>query len=388
MSLDPVGTRVCFFPETLNLGGIGRVTLNLAEGMIDRGIGVDLFLTKEVGPYLSQVPEGVRIFLGNGSVKSSFFALIRYLRKERPVALITAHPHANIMAILACKMAGVPTKIVVTIHTATSRDIQATMSLRTKLITALTRFFYPRADRVVAVSEAVADDLSQLIQLPRAKIEVIYNPVVTPRLLTGLNESPEHPWFRQNLPTLLSAGRLTEQKDFPTLLRAFAKVREATEAKLVILGEGKERPALEALIRQLGLEHDVDLPGYVANPFAFMRCASVFVLSSAWEGLPTVLIEALALGTPVIATDCPGGSRKILADGKYGTLVEVGDVDGIARAILDTLASPADAVTREKLRARGLEFSMQKATDRYLQLLQLPPSSAQELHDVTPSLNP
>lgn len=360
--------RICLSPETLNLGGIGRVMLNLSEQFLAQGIAVDFFLSKAVGPYLEQLSNEVRVFTGNGTVKSSLLPFIRYLRQEKPTAVIASHPHVNVMNIVAAKLARVPTRIIITIHVVTSTHNEAYKSLYTSIIELLTKRIYPWADNIVAVSEAVANDLAPYMGIPRERIEVIYNPVVTQKLFMKAQESPKHPWFEEtDVPIILCLGRLTKQKDFPTLVRAFAQLRQSREARLVLLGEGEDRAALERLVRELKIEESVDLPGYVANPFAYIARAAVVVLSSAWEGLPTVLIEALALGTPVVSTDCPGGSKEILEGGKYGPLVPIGDVEGLARAILASLEHEPD---RDFLRARGREFSVQKATDRYLQLIQ------------------
>jgi glycosyltransferase involved in cell wall biosynthesis len=232
----------------------------------------------------------------------------------------------------------------------------------------LARWLYPQAHRVVAVSHGVATDILHLYQLPTAKVAVIYNPVVTPELIARSWEAVEHPWLAAGEPPIiLGVGRLTAQKDFATLIRAFARVRQHDEARLIILGEGEHRPILEQLIGELGLQAWVALPGFVENPYAWMRRAAVFVLSSRWEGLPTVLIEAMACGTPVVATDCPSGPREILEGGKWGKLVPVGDAVGLAEAICQTLkeGSPSD------LSIRASDFSLERAVESYLQVLGL-----------------
>jgi glycosyltransferase involved in cell wall biosynthesis len=154
---------------------------------------------------------------------------------------------------------------------------------------------------------------------------------------------------------LIAVGRLQIQKDYPTLLRAFAQVRQKRPVRLLILGEGKERPMLEELIKTLGVEEDVSLPGFVMNPFAYMARASLFVLSSRWEGLPTVLIEAMCCGTPVVSTDCPSGPREILREGQYGQLVPVGEPTALARAIETTLDAKASSPPPESWRPYELD---------------------------------
>ena len=229
----------------------------------------------------------------------------------------------------------------------------------------LMKIFYPRADGVVAVSKGVADDLAVVIGLPRERITVIYNPVVTPELLQKAQEPIDHPWFHPGEPpVILGVGRLTKQKDFPTLIQAFALVRKERPARLIILGEGEDRYELEELIRKLGIASDVDMPGFVDNPYKYMAYSTVFVLSSAWEGLPTVLIEAMACGCPVVSTNCHSGPAEILENGKYGKLVAVGDAAGLAEAMVGTLDAPESLnVVR-----RAQDFGVEQAVAGYLEI--------------------
>ena len=196
-------------------------------------------------------------------------------------------------------------------------------------------------------------------------ITTVYNPFDLQRITALAAEPAPHPWLAEDAPVVLGAGRLHPQKDFATLLRAFARVRARTAARLVILGEGEERAALETLARELGIAADVALPGYTANPYAWLVRARVFALSSRWEGLANVLVEALACGTPVVSTRCPG-STEVLGEGAHGRLVEVGDDEALADAIAATLESPADP---EALRRRAGDFSLDRGVDGYLEAL-------------------
>jgi glycosyltransferase involved in cell wall biosynthesis len=203
------------------------------------------------------------------------------------------------------------------------------------------RFFFGRIDRIVCVSRGVAEDISGITGIPMEEIAVVANPVGTRDLYRFSEEAVEHPWpGDRQVPVIVGIGRLTEQKDFTTLLRAFAKVREQRKCRLIILGEGRKRTELENLISSLDIDQDVSLPGFVANPYSYLSRCSLFVLSSKWEGSPNVLTEALALGVPVVSTDCPSGPREILEGGKYGYLVSPGDDDALAEAMLRTLDNP------------------------------------------------
>lgn len=340
----PENKRVAIFLVSLEGGGSERIALNLAQGFAERGLEVDLVLQRATGPYLDQVPDKIRIVdLRAGRMALAIFPLISYLRRERPPFLLSLMMGANIIAILSKKLARVDTRLMISEHLTISVATQNAVRLRGRYLPLLAKRTYPWANGIVAVSEGVAEDLAHILGLPRKKIEVIYNPVITPELLEKAGEPVDHPWFQPGEPpVVLGVGRLTEQKDFPTLLRAFALVRKERAARLVILGEGEDRPELKALVDELGIAEDVDMPGFVDNPYGYMAGAAVFALSSRWEGLPTVLIEAMALGKPVVATDCPSGAREILNDGRYGTLVPVGDAKRLATGISGMLEHPVE----------------------------------------------
>ena len=340
----PENKRVAIFLVSLEGGGSERIALNLAQGFAERGLEVDLVLQRATGPYLDQVPDKIRIVdLRAGRMALAIFPLISYLRRERPPFLLSLMMGANIIAILSKKLARVDTRLLITEHLNISVATYNAGSLRVRYLPLLAKRTYPWANGIVAVSEGVADDLAHTIGLPRKRIDVIYNPLVTSELLEKVNEPVDHPWFQDGEPpVILGAGRLTKQKDFPTLIRAFALVRKERAARLVILGEGEDRPELKALVDELGVAEDVDMPGFVDNPYGYMAGAAVFALSSRWEGLPTVLIEAMALGKPVVATDCPSGAREILNDGRYGTLVPVGDAERLATGISGMLEHPVE----------------------------------------------
>jgi glycosyltransferase involved in cell wall biosynthesis len=360
-------SRIALFVPSLRGGGAEKAMVNLARGFAERGLKVDLVLAKAEGPYLSQVPLEVRVVdLGARRVLYSLPGLVRYLRRERPQAMLSALNYANIVAIWAKLLARVQTRLVVSERNTLSLSTQNASSVRVKLLPLLIKIFYPYADAVVVVSHGVAEDLITMTGLPVEKVKVIYNPVITPELFARAEEPLDHPWFRPGEPpVILGVGRLTKQKDFPTLIRAFALVRKECRARLMILGEGEDRPKIEALVRELGLEEDVALPGFVDNPYKYMKRAAVFVLSSQWEGLPTVLIEALALGTPVISTDCPGGSAEILENGRWGQLVPVGNIRALAGAILAAIEDkglPAAVGSLEK-------FTLERTVEEYLATL-------------------
>jgi len=368
--------HIAFFIPSLGGGGAERMFLNLANEFRQRGLPVDLVLVRKEGPYLKKVAEGVNIVdLGASRVLFSLIPLIKYLVKQRPRVFIASMEHANVIAILAKFLARAKTKVIIRVANTLSISLQETKGYRRPLRLYGTILFSRFADEIVAVSKGVADDFAKIARIPRERIRVIYNPTVTREILC---QSPKHRVQNTNRTqnreqkkqtyTILGVGRLHPQKDFETLIRAFAKVRENINAKLIILGEGEKRKELKELVKELNLREDVKLPGFVDNPYNYMADADVFVLSSRWEGLPNALIEAMACGTPVVSTDCPSGPREILEDGKYGKLVPVGDVNMLAKAILETLENPIDP---KKLQERAKYFSVEKAAEKYLTIIGL-----------------
>jgi glycosyltransferase involved in cell wall biosynthesis len=213
----------------------------------------------------------------------------------------------------------------------------------------------------------VADDLVTTAGADRQHIRVVYNPVVSQRMIGMSREPLDHPWFCPGAPpVVLAVGRLTPAKDYPLLIRAFAAARAEREMRLMILGDGEDRPQLEGLVAELGLNDCVALPGFVANPYNYMAKAAVFALSSMSEALPTGLIEALALGVPIVATDCPSGPREVLQEGRLGALVPVGDAEALARGILASLNRPRREAPTEAIRP----YTMDYALDEYCRLIE------------------
>lgn len=375
--------RIALFLRTLVAGGAERVMLNIACGIADQGVKVDLVLAEAEGAYLAQIPAHVRLVdLGASKPEqrqriklptsfqstTSLPKLVRYLQQERPTALLAATHYPNEIAILAKFLARVSTRLVVSEHTTLSIEAQRVEQVSARLIPLTARLLYPWADEIVTVSQGVANDLAQIAGLPLERMRVIYNPVVTPKLKEQAEAPLDHSWFNSGEPpVVLGIGRFVAQKDFATLLRAFAKVRQVRPARLMMLGSGREEKQLRALAQELGIEEDVAWMGFTNNPFAYMKRSAVFVLSSVWEGLPTVLIEALTVGIPVVSTNCESGPAEILDNGKYGELVPVGDIEAMAQAILKVLSGSsksADSIWLE-------QFTLERAVQKYLDVLKI-----------------
>jgi glycosyltransferase involved in cell wall biosynthesis len=356
----PTTRRIALFMPSFRGGGAERVLLTLAQGLAEQNMAVDLVVAQNEGPFVSQIPPAVRVVdLKARRVLIALPGLVRYLRQQAPHAMLSALPHANVVSVWARSLAKVATRLVLSEHTTASLSADHAPQLRARLLPIFMRRAYRRADAIVAVSEGAADDLAALVGLERSRITRIYNPVVTPRLFTLATEPVQHPWFGSNEPpVILGTGRLTAAKDFETLIRAFFIVRQRRTARLMILGEGDQRSHLEALIEKLGIGADVTLPGFVSNPYKYMRRSAMFLLSSRWEGFGNVLVEAMACGAPVISTDCPGGPAEILEGGRHGRLVSVGDPDSMALAILEQFDAPATPSGQQRARSFTLESSL------------------------------
>ena len=360
--------RVALFVPTLHYGGVERVMLHLAQGLVDAGNQVEIVAANSEGEFRERVPKYIPVIdLGAKRVISSFPALLRYLRSRKPDALIAAMAHCNAVALLARKLGRTATRIIATEHSSLTEITGASRRARVRVMPWIARRLYPSADEIVAVSQGVADDLKLHLRSRVDRIRVIYNPVITPELLELGNAPLDDEWFRPGQPpVILGVGRLEPEKDFVTLLRAFALVRNRRTARLLILGEGSQRPAIEAAAEQLGIESDVRLPGFCSNPYPFMRRSALLALTSRWEAFGLVLVEALALGTPVVSTDCPSGPREVLSDGRLGTLVPVGDVSALADALEKALAARREPASADSLRA----FTIENAIRQYGPLIQ------------------
>lgn len=389
LARDFPAKHIALFIYALTGGGAQRRTLTLANSFAACGNQVDLVVVRSQGPLNDQLSRSVRmvgldrgwgrvhVALGrripHRGVRTflSIVALARYLREVQPDVLLSAASHVNLAAVFAWRLARIPIALVLRASNYPSGHLKrypwAQRVIRAYLRW-LARRLYRWADAVIAVSDGVGADVARLTGLPRERITTIYNPVVTPSLIEKMRMSFDHPWFAPGAPpVILSAGRFKIQKDFRTLIESFRLLRATRPARLVILGDGPLRKSLQRLVNDLGLADDVVLPGCVENSMVWMKRASVFVLSSLWEGLPGVLIEALACGCPVVSTDCPSGPREILDDGAYGPLVPVGDPRSLTAAIEAILNVPPD---RNHLRAGARKFERDAAIKRYLEVLE------------------
>lgn len=343
---DQARPAIALLMPTYSDGGAERVMVDLANGFAKRGYLVDLVVVNESGPVRYQFDDSVAVIsLDRPRVAVALPALLSYLRIRRPRSLLSTLEHTNILAVVAARMAG-KTRVVLR-EANTPIEVLGRIGILGRVIGILMRLTYKSADGVVAVSEGVRESLIAALRLDPLRVRVIANPVITERLLEGARRPADHPWFNDGRgPVLLAVGRLAEQKGFDVLIRAFARSREAIPSRLVIFGEGPMRSQLQSLVDSLGVREYVSLPGFTDNPFSHMAACDLFVLSSRWEGLPNVLIQALACGARVVATDCPSGPKEVLDDGAIGQLVPVGDAELLANAISRGLVSDKPTLTQ------------------------------------------
>jgi len=360
--LDEKKIHIGLFLPSLVGGGAERVMLNLAKQFLRRGIKVDLILVNEKGELVNQIPPGVNVI--DFKAKRMFYSLpkmILYLRKYQPDYLLSSLDLANLISILVVKVSRLSTKVIVRLvaNLPSLKFSQFKKRFERWLLGKL----LPQADKIISISKGTAQNFSEILPVNSADIEVIYNPIISDALIFAANEQISFSGFNiKNTSFILGVGRLVPVKDFFSLIKAFSIVRKKKKVKLVILGEGELRVELEKLVSDLGLTEDVYIPGYISNPYPFMKYASVFVLSSAREGLGNVIIEAMACGCPVVATDCKSGPRELLNDGEYGHLVKVEDVEAIANAISQVLNGGGKVVPPEWLE----QYKIEKVTQQYL----------------------
>lgn len=361
--------QVVLFIPNLVPGGAERVLLNLVRKLTEMGVDCRVVTQQAVGAYCGEVPSSVEILeLGKGSLFRTAWRMFRFFRRERPRYAITFLDPVTFPALMAGIF--VRTKIIVTVHNSIVKPKHESHRFRARFKPMVVRCLYPFAYRIVAVSDGLAAHLRKLLWLGRSRVVTIYNPIVRTEMLKRDYERPAHPWFREDAAelVLVGVGRMIAQKGFDIFLRAFKSVLEREpDARVILLGSGRLESQIKVEAESLGVADQVDFPGFVDKPAAYVFHARLFVLSSRWEGLPTTVIEALVAGTQIVATDCPYGPREILVSGRYGRLVPPEEPDALADAILAALSEPAP--DRAFLRERAADFSEERSVAEYLKLM-------------------
>ncbi|MGD8997844.1 MAG: glycosyltransferase [Anaerolineae bacterium] len=362
--------KIVFLSVSLAYGrqrAIGNLLRHLDRGLFQPTLVLMHSPQELYGESVDQVPVHV---LNTQRASRALLPMVRLLRLIGPDLLFSVQDHINVIALLATGLSLRQVKTVVSVRTTPSMAFKNDPQLKNRvMIPFLMRLLYPRADGVVALSQGIADDTAQVASIPVGDISVVYNPIVDERLEFLAQQPVDHPWFSDGIPTIVAVGRLSEEKGFSYLLQAVARVRRQRQVRLLIIGEGPERAKLESLARAKGIGSDTQLLGYRENPYSYLANADVFVLSSLWEGLPAVVVEAMACGAPVVATDCPSGPGEIITKETEGILVPPADPEALADAILRVLS---DTNLRQAMRAAGRsraqDFRVDKIAREYERL--------------------
>jgi glycosyltransferase involved in cell wall biosynthesis len=359
-----------FIPSKNGLGGGGaeQVVLNLAQGFVDRGFKTQVVLLKATGIFMKKLSPKVEVIDLKVESEVRFFtlkklwALTKYFRREKPDVFFSVSDTDNI-AMVAKQLSRTNTSVVTVLEMCLS-DPLSWMKSSIKRTLALRSYHY--VDGIVACSQGVAEDLVSLTGLDPKRIKVIYNPIDISSIIKKSQEPANMALCTENeVPFILGVGRLVKQKDFVTLIKAFSIVRSHKLVKLFIVGEGEMGPELKSLIKMLHLEQDIEMLGFQINPYVYMKNASLFVLSSIYEGFGNVIVEAMAVGTPVVSTNCKSGPSEILDNGKYGKLVSIKNPEALAEAMLETLDTVADS---KELQQRARDFDIDLITNQYIKL--------------------
>ncbi|MDN5872258.1 MAG: glycosyltransferase [Nitrococcus sp.] len=360
--------RIGFVDFSTNPGGIGKDMTNLMNAMADAGGSVDMLIHEAAAPGLPFLSKSINVIkFGDGGRFARVRTLARYMRDTKPAAILSTKERESQALVIARRMTGSSARAVIRVGTTHSELLRFRHWWQRIPTRYAIRATYRAADTIICISQGVADDTRQFAGVPAHKIRLLPNTSIAPDIEDQAAKPVAHPWLQAtDSPIVLAVGRLVKVKDYPTLMRAFEILRRTRLCRLVILGEGKERTMLQRLVRELHIEADVSMPGYVGNPYAFMKRAALLVHSSRVEGFGNVIAEALAVGTPVVSTDCRHGPREILDNGRFGPLVAVGDVEGLAEAMRQTLDQPHPP---EFLRQAADPYRVERIVHRYLDTL-------------------
>lgn len=365
--------KISIVSKFSSYGGISKMMVHLANGMVAANADVDLVIAGGKVPFPEMIDPRVQLIdLGIKHVYQAIFPLISYLNKSSPdVVLATRHRNITISLIAHHLAKGRKSrKLAIRLSGNLSSAIAGKNALGKWMHKFHIRTLYSKADSVIAVSKGVADDFCHLADLPISKVTVVHNPTIPENIHTLSQKFIDHSWFvTRTIPIVIGVGRFTKRKDFATLIKAFALLRQKLSCRLVLVGDGQEKENYLSLAKSLGVLQDIYFPGVTSNPYAYMAKANVLALTSkAAEGSPNVIKEALALGLPVVSTDCPSGPREILDNGKFGELVPMQDHYSLAVALEKTIKSPPppaflksaveaytiDSSTQEYMKAFGL----------------------------------
>jgi len=358
--------KVMLFSPSLSGGGAERVMLNVALELSRLGYEVDFVVKNDWQQSRYEVPPSFQAFnLDAHKLLDTAIKLARRIKTSKPAIVITALESLGLAAILAKGLLRHKPIVVPSVHTMLETWYRELPSPHTKRYRNLIKHLYPYADHIIAVSQGAKDEILAIAKLNQDKVSVLYNPVIADDTLKSIDQPVEHPWFTAKKTVAIAVGRLVREKNYPLMLRAIAEARKHIDLHLIVLGEGELRASLEEEAQALGIADYVDFHGFVNHPLAYVGKSDMFLLTSSWEGLGNVLIEAMATGTPIISTDCESGPREVLENGKWGILVPPNNVDSFTKAIIQ-VAEQGGIVPDAHSWAR---FTVAEATAQYAKLI-------------------
>ncbi len=359
--------HIAFYMHDLSGGGVERMRLTLIAALRAKGLAVSLILGQRNGPLESEIPQDLSVFdLHASRTILEIPRLVSFLRQNRPDILISSLDHNNIAALIAHAWTGFVSRLIVCQHNALLAERKSGWKYR--LVPFAYRILHRFADAFIAVSRGVANELCDVAKLPRAKISVIYNPVIGPDFEARANVGAPHAWFvNRSCPVFVFIGRLTTQKDVVTLLLAMQRLLRRQDARLIIVGGGEDLEKLRQMAEQRAIHYAIEFVGFQCNSLPWIKHADALVSSSRYEGLGNAIIEALACGTPVIATDCPHGPAEVLLEGTLGTLVPVGDFEALAEAMAQIRLGYVD---KTSLHARAAGFTASTCAQAHIRLFE------------------
>ena len=356
--------------HSFSAGGAERVVITLANSFANNGIDVTMIVVSSAGPLACELSDKVRVIdLGKKRAITSVRSLGKILKEGAYDSVMSTIDNINVTLVVTARLYRLKTNVVVRLANAPSqlgRGKTGVKDIIFRLLKPLVFRVTGHADHIVAVSNGVRQDFLSMNPSAQDRVSVIYNPTISSKIFELAQESVNlERFFHDGAPVILAIGRLEPQKDFETLIDAFSLIAKERDVRLCILGEGSCRPRLEKKISSFNLQDKVALPGFDNNPYRYLARSSVFVLSSLYEGLPNVLIQALAFGLPIVSTDCKHGPREILENGALGLLVKPGDCEAMARAINKQINVPKRVVNKEVLE----RYTVSGSTKAYRSIL-------------------
>lgn len=364
--MKPAKKNLILAFSNLGFGGAQRAMIGLLRGIDPEEWNLSILTQSPTGTYAKDVPKYVTVVNLGGNIFSQLFMIQRYCRKNPDHIILGAQSRSSRIFSLLKFLRVINNRLIIR---EPNRIISQKIGWADIPWVPIVPYIYRSADSFIGLSAAVRDDLAAMLGRPKETIPIIPNALNIEEVLEKSSERVQHKFFEdsEDTPVVIAVGRLVEQKGFDVLIDAVARLRQSRPVRLMILGQGPLLLKLQQQANELGFGADIDFPGFVTNPYAYLARADVFVLSSRWEGSPNALLEAMAIGIPCVACDCPSGPREILVSPELGLLCPIDDPKAMAGAILESLDNPGEPSIRQEhiRRNHGVE-SWVRAYERVL----------------------